>query len=251
MRALLETSDLPRPADMRALQLDVMQPAALALRDALLPRLHPSVRQQDAARVLANWDGSYDRDSAGALMFEVVASGLARRLIPKNKLAVLSAIWSGRALMAQLIIGTPPAALETALKVALREAGRALRRYHRWGGVHRLELRHPLAALPGVGRWFRLDDHAAAGGNDTLNKTGHNPVRGRHSVTYGACARHMSDLADPNANWFVLLGGQDGWLGSDTATDQVALWQAGQAIPVPLQPDMARAGPHHTRLLPA
>ncbi len=251
MRALLEAGGLPGASAMRTLQLDVMQPGALALRDALLPRLGVAARQHDMARVLAGWNGSYDVDSAGALVFEVLASALARRLIPKDKLALLSAIWSGRALTAQLISDAPPAALETALKAAGKEAGRALRRYQTWGGVHRLELRHPLAALPGVGRWFKLAAHAAAGGNDTLNKTGHNPVRGRHSVTYGACARHVSDLAEPDSNWFVLLGGQDGWLGSDTATDQVTLWRAGQAIPVPLRAETARAAPHHTRLLPA
>lgn len=95
-----------------------------------------------------------------------------------------------------------------------------------------------------------LRGRPAAGDNDTLNKTGHGPVHGRR-VTYGACARHVSDLADPDANWFVLLGGQDGWLGSANAADQVPLWEAGEAKQVPLRPAAAHAWPHRTRLEPS
>ena len=37
----------------------------------------------------------------------------------------------------------------------------------------------------------------------------------------GSMARHVSDLSDPDANWFVLLGGQDGWFGAENFADQV------------------------------
>ena len=123
-----------------------------------------------------------------------------------------------------------------------------MRRYGDWGGVHLLAVRHPLAVLPGVGRWFTGPGGPIGGGNDTLNKTGHGLVRGRHRVTFGACARHVSDLAEPDANWFVLLGGQDGWLGSVNATDQVGLWREGGAIRVPLR--HAEEWPEVTRLAP-
>jgi penicillin amidase len=167
--------------------------------------------------------------------------------MPARSLALLSAVWSGRALIAQRIAGAPP----HALAAALRHAARVLRRCRTWGGAHRLALRHPFAALPLVGGWYGLRDRPAAGGNDTLNKTGHPLVRGRHRVTYGACARHVSDMADPDANRFVLLGGQDGWLGSANASDQVVLWEAGEAIQVPLRPEAAHAWPHRTRLHPS
>ena len=49
-------------------------------------------------------------------------------------------------------------------------------------------------------------------------------------------ARHVSDMADPDANWFVLFGGQDGWLGSAAFADQVPLWREGRSIRVPLRP---------------
>ena len=66
-------------------------------------------------------------------------------------------------------------------------------------------------------------------------KSAHGITAERHDTRYGANARHVSDLADPNANWFVLLGGQDGWLNSGNFADQVDLWQAGEYVRIPLE----------------
>ena len=41
-------------------------------------------------------------------------------------------------------------------------------------------------------------------------KSAHGLVRGRHPASYGSQARFIADLSDPDASWFVLLGGQDG-----------------------------------------
>ena len=244
LRALVG-QDAVAAADMRALPLDVLHPRALALRDLLLARMPPS--SSAARRALAAWDGRYDALSEGALVFEVMVAALARRLIRRSTRQALSTIWTGRLLIAERLVAAPPAAM----RATVAAAERARRRYRCWGGAHRVSLRHPLAALPGVGRRYALPSYPADGGNDTLNKTGHGPVTGRHNVTFGACARHMSDLADPDANQFVLLGGQDGWLGSANAADQVPLWRAGTAIQVPLHAEAARAWPYHTVLHPA
>ena len=245
LQALL-AGDAVSLARLRAAQLDVVQPRSLAVRDVLLPRLRASRHDQPALAALAAWDGSYSVESQGALVFEALVAALARRLLPRASLDLLGAIWTGRAIAAQRILH----ARQPALDAALRQAARLLRRHRHWGGAHRLALRHPFAALPALGARYATADLPMPGGNDTLNKTGHGPVRGRHRVTFGACARHVSDMADPDANEFVLLGGQDGWLGSANAADQVALWRAGGSIAVPLRPEPARAWPHRTALLP-
>jgi penicillin amidase len=65
-------------------------------------------------------------------------------------------------------------------------------------------------------------------------------------------ARHVSDMSDPDANWFVLWGGQDGWLGSAAFADQVPMWREGRMIRLPLRPGTVAAEfPHLTRLSPA
>ena len=70
-------------------------------------------------------------------------------------------------------------------------------------------------------------------------KTAHGLTNRRHSAAYGSVARHISDLSNPDANYFALLGGQDGWFGSCNFTDQVALWQRGDYVALPLLPASA------------
>ena len=82
---------------------------------------------------------------------------------------------------------------------------------------------------------------ASAAVPQTLMKTAHDAAGERHFVQYGANARHISDMADPDANYFVLLGGQDGWLGSSTLLDQWPLWRDGDYVRMPLTPDAVRA----------
>ena len=76
-------------------------------------------------------------------------------------------------------------------------------------------------------------------------KTAHGLTNRRHGARYGSVARHISDLSDPDANLFALLGGQDGWFGSSTFADQVELWQRSEYVTVPLQPETAQARAAH------
>jgi penicillin amidase len=124
---------------------------------------------------------------------------------------------------------------------ALAEAGRALHLLRNWGGAHRLRVCHPLGLLPVIGRSFTYADLPAGGSSESLMKTAHGPVRGRHNVLLGSDARYVFDLSDPDENHFVLLGGQDGWIGSTTFLDQLPLWQSGGYIQVPLRLEAARS----------
>jgi penicillin amidase len=242
--AAFDLASLPR------LQLDTRSEVAPGYRDRLLARLGSRRSGRAEVEALRGWDGSYDTASRGAVVYEVVMAELARRLAPRALLAPVSAVWTSRGLLAQHVFATPDARLLPALDRAFDRAARVLRRHRDWGGVHRLVLRHHFAALPGLGRRFTYADLPAAGGNGTLDKTGHAPARGRHSVTFGASARFITDLSDPDANRAVLLGGQDGWLGSGNFLDQVTLWQAGRYLDLPLRAVTARAWPHHTAFDP-
>jgi penicillin amidase len=82
-------------------------------------------------------------------------------------------------------------------------------------------------------------------------KAAHGLVRGRHNATYGSMARHVADMSDLDASWVTLFGGQDGWLGSENLTDQIALWRERRSIRLPLRPEtVAREFPILTRLAP-
>jgi penicillin amidase len=105
--------------------------------------------------------------------------------------------------------------------------------------------------IPLIGRRYRFGDFPAAGTSETLMKTAHGLTNRRHGANYGSVARHISDLSDPDANYFALLGGQDGWFGSANFTDQVALWRRGEYIALPLRVSSAAENfRHRTVLLP-
>ena len=107
--------------------------------------------------------------------------------------------------------------------------------------MHRLSLAHPLSFAPLIGERYRFGDYPAAGSSDSLMKTAHSPSEERHNTRYGQQARHLSDMADPDRNWFLLLGGQDGWFNSSTAFDQVTLWQRGDYIQLPMRAESLRS----------
>ena len=230
--------------DMARSQSDVQ--GGLETVRAVVARLpeHP------ARAILAAWDGCYDLRSEGALLFEALMAELPRRLPDRRRLAPLRAIWSGRRLLASEVLALPDAVLRPLALAAMDRAMALSRRHRSWGRVHRMRIRHYLGAAPLVGRRYRFGSYPAPGGNDTLNKTGHGPVRGVHDVSYGASARFLSDMAEPDASRVVLLGGQDGWLGSDTFHDQVPLWRRGETLCLPLRAETARAWPHHLVLDP-
>ncbi|MFO1056325.1 MAG: penicillin acylase family protein [Dongiaceae bacterium] len=237
------------------LQCDVQLGAAVALRDLLLRRLDEIGGRQDGARrrrllaALAEWRGDYAPDSRGALAFELLVYHLARGLIDGRRLAAYGALWQSGALIRADLSQVASPALAVALDRAVGRAAAAFRRYADWGDMHRLSLDHPLGLLPVLGRRYRFGRHRAGGSTDTVMKTAHGPAGRRHATRFGACARHISDLADLDANYFVLLGGQDGWLGSSTFLDQLPLWQRGEHVELPLRLDTVRARFRHRTLL--
>ena len=137
----------------------------------------------------------------------------------------------------------------------LRGAGAAaageLGRYATWGDMHRLRIAHFLAQVPVIGEAFVLADLPVGGSRQTPMKTAHGLVNRRHHSSLGSMARHVSDLADPDANWFVLLGGQDGWFGAENFADQVALWRERRYVHMPLTAGaVERAFPEVMELAP-
>jgi penicillin G amidase len=241
---------------VRRIQRDVRWTAALAERDMLLAWLGPGGQRRDPrqARLIADlsrWDGEYGADSRGALAFELVSYHLARRLIGRRRREAYAAAWGMRGLIWQDVQSAAPAQRRRALKAALRDAARVVRSRASWGDTHRLRLGHPLMLMPLLGRAWRVADLSAAGSSETLLKTAHPLTGERHASRYGSCARHISDLAEPDRNDFVLLGGQDGWFGSSTFADQLALWLRGDYIRVPLTLErVAAAFPYRTELTP-
>ena len=244
LREALAATDRWDFARLGALQQDVVLLAAAPMR-RLLARLLRDHRHPQAAKlaqILDTWDGHYEAAAAGPLVLELLLFHLGVALHGRRMLRLYSASWNTRGMLFHDVATLPPAVITRALRYAVPRATHGLRRFGTWGRMHRLEPRHVMASIPGLGRFYRFGEWAADGGNDTLMKTAHALTGRRHHAALASTARHISDLSDMDANWFVLLGGQDGWIGSTTLFDQTRLWRAGAYIHVPLRPETVRAG---------
>lgn len=234
------------------LQNDALVPGARSLASALADRLEPIGGDRELIRLLRIWRGDYAAESRAAVIFETLIDSIARDL-KRHPGTDLDDEWGRhtRLLLRDLDELEARARLRV-LRRALERALSALRRYPNWGDMHRLRIIHFLGLIPGLSRAFRVTEWPAAGSRESPMKNSHGLVSKRHFVEYGAQARHLSDLSDLDANEFVLLGGNDGWIGSQNSADQLPLWRNQQYLRMPLREVAIRKEfPVLTSLLPS
>ncbi|MQX36668.1 penicillin acylase family protein [Roseospira navarrensis] len=235
---LVRTRDEPWTVEALArLQTDTFSLSALTLRDDLAARLDGALTAHPLWDLIAGWDGRYDADSRGALAFQAFFVPFATRLW---EAADRPDDWDGgdgKWRVLEAVRAADDATLRAAAEHALAEAAKPLAEYRVWGDIHRLRVATILGNIPVVGGRYRFGDFPTGGSQETLLKSAHEETAAPHRVRYGAQARHISDMADPDANHFVLLGGQDGWFNSATQFDQLDLWRAGTLVQVPLMPE--------------
>lgn len=246
MNQLLDGSGRIGSDALKRLQQDVAMPSSLRLRDRYLALLaaRPDSDTAPVAEELASlgsWDGMYDISSTGAVTFELFHSGFQKafydlKLGPEDA-ALFSRAGRIKSLLEDDLGRADAAAVEAAVAAGIAAWQEHRGTFANWGEMHRLSLAHPLSFLPLIGDRYVFTDFPAGGSSDSLMKTAHGTTAERHATRYGSNARHVSDLSDPDANWFAVLGGQDGWFNSASFLDQVPLWREGRYIQVPLRID--------------
>ncbi len=240
LRALALARPKLTPADLAAMQRDTVAPKAAALAAGLLRRLEAlpgGAPEPGLLAPLRGWDGDYAEASRAALVFELLLARLVPALQPEGGGRGPETGWNFlTTFLLRDLDALPPEQREAVLRRAVAEAAPVAAQHRDWGEVHRLRAAHWLVNLPVLGRAFVLGTWPVGGSRETPMKSGHGLVTGPHEVTFGSMARQISDMADPDANWFVLFGGQDGWLGSAAFADQVPLWREGRSIRMPLRP---------------
>ncbi len=221
-------------ADLEELQRDVFSPTSYRLSRELL-QLAPQANGALLQAVEA-WDGTYTADSEGAVAFELWLNALIESYPSEKYEEDYFRDWSY--LGTQLpedIESLQPESRDALYRKSLAIAQTQWEEYPTWGDLHRLRVGHLLAALPGLGRFFVYDRFPAAGSRETVYKTAHGLVDEPHDSRYGSQSRHISSMADADDNWFVLFGGQDGWIGSEHFADQIPLWRKGEYLHIPLR----------------
>ena len=239
---LLASTPSVSVTDLMRWQNDVFSADALSLKNLIVGRftgIVPDAQRQNWKR-LKEWDGIYDSDSEGAPVFELLTLSLATTLVgedvPNKKLSKLllsSDDW-------RVFLGPRLEALNTTefnrrVLKAMRETQAYAKRFPTWGDMHIQPMRYPLGLIPVLGRRFQYFEYAAPGASSTLNKSGLGASFDARYVTFGAQARHISDLTDLNENYFVMHGGNDGWLNNERMTDQADAWRAGEYFRIPLE----------------
>ena len=245
--------------DLFDLQKDTRAPEAAELGHGMIAEIDQlSINGEAKAllEALRAWDGDYRADSKGAVAFEMLLYHVVGLLYTQERDLSLSdhmSEWNFfTAFLLQDLQQLPEEKRRTLLKNAVEAAVEDAKRFDNWGEMHQLEIAHVLANLPFVGKAYFIERLPIGGSRQTPMKMAHGLTNQAHTTDFGQMARHISDMADPDANWFVIVGGQDGWIGSENYTDQVPLWREGEYIRMPLTPEKIQEEfPHVQRMEPA
>ena len=221
------------------LQQDTFSQVNLDLKKLITPYLYNNkIAEKEIVRALLHWSGYYNKESKGALAYEIFLSKFVP-LFYKNLQRTYDFEWIVNSkffllhLKKDIEHADKKLVSQTVVDAAVQgENNFSL--FENWGDIHRYKLSSHLNYLPMID--IPLADLPAEGSNHTLMKTAHKLVEGdTHKTFYGAQARYISDLSHIDKNYFILLGGQDGWSTSQNALDQVRKWTQGYYIQVPLK----------------
>lgn len=255
--ALLSDKDKISLEDLTAVQLDVVSPLSREIIDAARAALEGwqprSEDEADAVRLLLDWDGSYPADSRAPAVFEafltVFMPGVYEALGRQDEYAIYQSLRRSREVLVEDVAGLTDEQWAAVLKPALARAARMTAEGTRWGDIHRLRVGHAFSGVPVIGGRYLIDRIPVSGSRETALKTSHDLTAEEHDSTFGSQSRHLSDMADPDRNYFILLGGQDGWLNSANFADQVDLWRDGDFVQVPLRPETVQRSFQRVTLL--
>jgi penicillin amidase len=258
---LLREMPVVRPGACRRLQTDTVSlQALLVIARCLAPhRAALAGAAREAADRLLAWDGRMAKESGTAALFhawywrlrerilgvplEALRPGLAARLFAVNHVpaAILDA------LLLDGDTGMLPAPLTLIVQETLEEAVAFLTKQMgqntatwRWGRLHRLTLRHPLALGKGhVSRilsglfGFNRGPVEVPGDGMTVNMSAY-VFSAPFEPVAGPSYRQVVDLGEPGAGGWVVPGGVSGDPTSPHYADQFDAYRAGTLFPMPL-----------------
>lgn len=256
IKAVLASQPKHRMADSIALQHDVLSLPAQALV-ALLPAV-PTPEAAPAAALLRRWDCGIEADSAAALLYEMTLPELSarfrERIVPKEAQDLLRMVNLSE--MLRLLaapdtrFGADPVAARDAMLCEALAAGWAKAvaaagadpAQWRWGDLHRVTIRHPLAkSIPAIAAAFPAIEGGRSGGDGTtVMARGVNMARGT-DVIHGASWMMVIDTGAWDEARVIFLPGQSGDPRSPHYRDWYDDWIAGRTHRLAFSPEAVRA----------
>jgi penicillin amidase len=245
IRERLTAAEKLSPAEVADVQADVHSIRARDLTPALLGRLAGSARAdvRRAARYLEGWRFEFATDSVAASLFaafwDAWRAEIARARF-SERLASLAVPQCG-ALGRRILLGDDPGwftdrqvdhhverAFVHGLERLTRLAGPRPALW-RWGRLHTIEQRHPLAGRPGAPK-LNVGPRPTGGGA-TVRAAGY-AEHGPFHVVGGSIYRMVVDFSQPGLARATTSLGQSGHPSSRHYRDQTALWLADSYKPL-------------------
>ena len=243
--------------DMRALQRDVVWVSARTL----VPLIHAAYAANAASdprllatqKLLADWDGRMDANSAAAALFAVFHQHLFHEVFDDELGAPLAEECRATGNLSSVMLDqvmlradspwfdrVDTRATEDRAAIVRRAFERAVAELSqhlganpagwRWGQLHTLELMHPLGRVRLLAPYFNLGPVPMPGSALTVFKEEARDADGK--IYMGPSLRQVVDLGDLAHAQVVLPGGQSGVRASRHYGDLFALWRAGAYYPL-------------------
>ena len=247
---------------MRRIQLDVAAPGLRPELDGLLIGLREGRARAaeigadpgtgSAIDLLERWDLVFDRRSAAAAIFTAFRDAWAQQLFGPLMGGDLARRWRetrpGIATMNRCLADPTDRWLERAAGATGRSRESMIRtaflstlanlreelgpdpRAWALGDILRVELRHGMSTIPGLGAAFNIGDIPAGGSDVTVHAAFTCPGGGRvdRISTAGPSSRMVVDLSDTDGAYFAHSTGTSGDPASRHYSDQTRLWLEGR-----------------------
>jgi penicillin amidase len=191
-----------------------------------------------AQALLAGWDQVLSQDSAAAALFEIWLARLRANFVASEVAVAHRDLVARHLPLPQLIalLRLASAAdrervMHTALEEAWKEAEKLLgadSAAWRWGTLHTIEFRHPLANTPARRAVFNLGPVPRGGDAFTPNATSGPGYRQASGASY----RQILDLEDWDRSVFTSTPGQSGQPGAPHYRDLLEPWAKGEYAPL-------------------
>lgn len=267
LRTLLASG--PATADqLLAVQQDIVSdhaPHIAALLGSLCPKSLPDVADQllaDFCARVGEFDGTYSVDSMSALPYTALLTAMRIEVLmglghgeseaTKHEHDIPVRVTVTRALRAHASGGESPIfrlpgrgyvvglrhfvrlATKRALAALLERAGDDPENW-RWGRLHLLAPKNPLASAPLVGGWFESEPVEQAGHSDTPRAEGGIPI------AHGSVLRFVAEMTTPPTIRMVTDTGNSGHVGAEHWNDQRQAWQRGEPLTIALDDEAIAA----------
>ncbi|MDQ0035301.1 penicillin amidase [Variovorax boronicumulans] len=232
--------------DSERMQNDIVATPAQRLLKLLAGLRSDDAQTAAGLRLLQNWDGTMDRDSAAAALYEVWSGKTLRAAVLKAGAGEVGATlaapgdntrmvlllenpfgWVSDAQRDALLLQTlPPAMQELTAKLGPDMTA------WKWGTLHRAEFRHPLAGVVDAATRKKLDvgDWPMSGSSFTPMAATYRASD--YKLTSGASFRMVLDVGNWDASRVINTPGQSGNPDSPNYRDLAPLWLEGKYVPL-------------------